>query len=56
MRAHEPMKRCEPYLFFWRQVDVTLGQWMGTCWSLWNANDLSDGWFVESKLMDRNLW
>ena len=31
----------------WRHVDAIVEQRMGRCRNLWNANDLSDGCFVE---------
>ena len=41
---------------FWRHVDATAGQGVGTYGNLWNANDLSDGCFVEFMLLDGNTW
>ena len=40
----------------WRHVDATVGQGVGTCGNLWNANVLSDGCFVEIRLIDVNVW
>lgn len=46
----------ELFEVFWRQIDAIVGLHMGLCKNLWSANDLSDGWFVESRLMAENVW
>ena len=39
----------------WRDVDVTVGQRMETCRTIWNANSLSDGCSVEFVALNRNV-
>jgi hypothetical protein len=43
-------------LICWRQVDVTVGKSMATSRNLWNANDQSDGCYVEVRSLNGNAW
>ena len=52
IRAHES-RLTHPN--FWRQVDATVGKCMARYRNLWNANDLSDGCFVEFSVTYGNV-